>query len=347
MIAVNWDQPETYTSIYWKQNIQQFWQETEFKVSKDVGSWNKLSPEEQDVYKKVLSGLTGLDTHQADEGMPLILLHTEDLQKKAVLSFMGMMEQIHAKSYSHIFTTLISSEETKYLLEDWVVNEPHLIKKADLISSYYYKLLKPEVTTKELYQAHVASVLLESFLFYSGFFYPVYLSGQGKMTTSGEIIRKIILDETIHGSFVGLLAQQLRETLSEEEKAEVDREMYSLIDELYENEVSYTRSIYDQIGLTDEVIEYLKYNGNRAVQNLGFDLYYEHAPINPIVENGINTDTKNHDFFSQKGDSYVVGLNVEDMQDDDFNFDDVMSKEQRELEESRTGVITNIGQVDY
>lgn len=51
--------------------------------------------------------------------MPLIMLHTKDLRKKAVYSFMAMMEQIHAKSYSHIFTTLLPSSETNYLLDTW------------------------------------------------------------------------------------------------------------------------------------------------------------------------------------------------------------------------------------
>ncbi|MCD0803030.1 ribonucleotide-diphosphate reductase subunit beta, partial [Staphylococcus aureus] len=31
--------------------------------------------------------------------------------------------------------------------------------------------------------------------------------------------------------------------------------------------------------------------------------------------------TKNHDFFSVKGDGYVLALNVEALQDDDFVFD--------------------------
>ena len=52
--------------------------------------------------------------------------------------------------------------------------------------------------------AMVASVFLESYLFYSGFFYPLYLAGQGKLTASGEIINLIIRDESIHGVFVGI-----------------------------------------------------------------------------------------------------------------------------------------------
>ena len=121
---------------------------------------------------------------------------------------MGAMEEVHAKSYSHIFTTLATEEEIDEIF-DWVDTHPLLGEKAGIITSYYRRLLKPEVTKKELYMAMVASVFLESYLFYSGFFYPLYLAGQGKLTASGEIINLIIRDESIHGVFVGILAQQI------------------------------------------------------------------------------------------------------------------------------------------
>src|SRR5699024_10839696 len=141
-------------------------------------------------------GLTGLDTHQADDGMPLIMLHTDDLRKKAVYSSTGMMEQIQAKSYSHIFSTLISSKETDELLDVWVLNNERLKYKADKIVSRYHVLFDMNGALYDQYMARVASVFLESFLFYSGFYYPLYLAGQGRMTSSGEIIRKILLDES-------------------------------------------------------------------------------------------------------------------------------------------------------
>ncbi len=105
-----------------------------------------LSEAEQDTFKKALAGLTGLDTHQADDGMPLVMLHTTDLRKKAVYSFMAMMEQIHAKSYSHIFTTLLPSSETNYLLDEWVLEEPHLKYKSDKIVANYHKLWGKEAS---------------------------------------------------------------------------------------------------------------------------------------------------------------------------------------------------------
>ena len=322
MKAVNWNKQDDLTLLYWRQNIAQFWVDTEFKPSKDIKSWNEdLNEKEREAYKKVLAGLTGLDTQQGDIGMPLISVHTEDTRKQAVYSFMGMMEQIHAKSYSTIFTSLISSKETNYLLEEWVPNNEHLQYKGRRIENYYLKLLKPDPTYYEQYMARVASIFLESYIFYSGFFYPLYLAGQGKVTTSGEIIRKILLDETIHGSFTGIDAQEIYQNkLTIDERKKADQEMYKLLLDLYENELEYSKTIYEEIGLYEEVKDYIEYNANRALANLGFTGYFEEKDINPIIENAVNTSTKNHDFFSVKGDGYVVSLNVEAMEDEDFIF---------------------------
>ena len=111
------------------------------------------------------------------------------------------------------------------------------------------------------------SVFLESFLFYSGFFYPLFLAGQGKMMASGEIISLILRDESLHGKYIGLLAQEIFKDFSKEEQ-------------------------------------------NRL----------EVDPVNPIVLNGLSTETKTHDFFSTKGNGYQKGV-YESLQDSDFVFD--------------------------
>lgn len=305
--------------MFWKQNIAQFWTEEEIAVSSDKNTWAQLSKEEQVAYKRVLGGLTLLDTKQGGEGMPLVLVHLENLQAKSVLAFMGAMEEVHAKSYSHIFTTLATEEEIDEIF-DWVDTHPLLEKKAGIITSYYRRLLKPEVTKKELYMAMVASVFLESYLFYSGFFYPLYLAGQGKLTASGEIINLIIRDESIHGVFVGILAQQIFAELSAEDQQEVQKETQELLMELYEIEMAYTEEIYTSIGLVEDVNRFVRYNANKGLMNLGLEPKFEEEEINPIVLNGLRTDTKNHDFFSVKGNGYVKATNVEKLSDDDFVF---------------------------
>lgn len=320
MQAVNWNKTDDLVVMYWNQNIQQFWLDTEFKVSKDLSSWDKLTDDEREVFKKVLAGLTGLDTQQGNVGMNVLGMHVEDDRLKAVYAYMSFIEQVHAKSYSTIFTSLLPSSETNYLLDEWVPTNKYLTYKADKILSYYNKLVTLNPKKYDVYMAHVASVFLESYLFYSGFFYPLHLAGLGKMTTSGEIIRKIMLDETIHGSCVGYSAQEIYKELTPEEQQQADKELKELLYDLLDNEIAYTKEIYSSIDMADEVIEYVKYNGNRALANLGRPHEFEHAPINPIIENALNTSSKNHDFFSVKGDSYVVPTNVEEMTDDDWEF---------------------------
>lgn len=320
MKAVNWNKQDDLIFMYWNQNIQQFWLDTEFKVSKDIADWSALSPDQQDTYKKVLAGLTGLDTQQGNLGMNVLGMHVKDMRLQAVYAYMSFIEGVHAKSYSTIFTSLLDSRDTDYLLDEWVPNHPRLTYKAEKIVERYNRLVTLEPSAYDVYMAHVASVFLESFLFYSGFFYPLYLAGQGKMTTSGEIIRKIMLDETLHGSCVGYSAQEIYKTLTPEEQDKADKDLYELLEDLLQNEVAFTHQLYDKIDLADQVIDYVKYNGNRALQNLGREAYFEHGPINPIIENALNTSSKNHDFFSVKGDSYVVPVNVEEMTDDDWDF---------------------------
>ena len=318
--AVNWNKKEDeYSLMFWNQNVAQFWTEEEISVSADKNTWSQLTEAEQETYKKVLGGLTMLDTQQGGEGMHLIPLHIKRLQAKALFTFMGAMEEIHAKSYSHIFTTLATEAEIDEIFE-WVEGHPLLNKKSALISEAYRRLFKPEVSPRELYLALVASVFLESFLFYSGFFYPLYLAGQGKLTASGEIINLIIRDESLHGVFTGIIAQEVFETIPADQQAAVAKEREALLVELYENELLYTAELYDQVGLTEEVNRFIRYNANKAMMNIGLDTYFPVEDINPIVENGLRTETKNHDFFSVKGNGYVKARNVEKLSDDDFKF---------------------------
>lgn len=311
--AVNWNkEDDNFTQAFWDQNVKQFWLPEEISVSKDLKVWNELSEKERDLYKKVLAGLTLLDTKQGNNGIPSMMSLTDNLQRKAVLSFMGTMEEIHAKSYSSIFTTLLSNREIDELF-DWIESEETLQRKADLILQQY------ENTTdeKSLYLSMVTSVFLESFLFYSGFFYPLFLAGQGKMVASGEIISLILRDESLHGKYIGLLAQEKFEKFNEEEKKELKNKMYEIFNNLMENEIKYTKLIYNESGLEEEVINFLQYNANRALENLGFEDYYKVKPVNSIVLNGLSTETKTHDFFSTKGNGYQKGV-YEELEDEDF-----------------------------
>ncbi|MGL5042832.1 MAG: class 1b ribonucleoside-diphosphate reductase subunit beta [Culicoidibacterales bacterium] len=317
--AVNWNKSDDgFTKLFWDQNVRQFWVDEEIPLTDDKLTWMALMPEEKRAYEHVIGGLTLLDTEQGSTGMPLIAKAVDKLQQKAVLSFMGSMEHMHAKSYSSIYSTLCNMERIDQIF-DWVKENPFLQQKLEFIVSKYEAI----TDNKSLYLAMVASVFLETFLFYSGFFYPLYLAGQGKLVNSGEIINLIIRDESVHGAYVGLLAQEVFAKLSTKEQVYVEKEVLNILEYLANVERHYVVEIYSQIGLVDSVNTFVSYNADKAMMNLGFEPFYDITEdlVNPIVINGMRTDTKNHDFFSTKGNGYIKTTSVEPLKDEDFIFD--------------------------
>lgn len=109
--------------------------------------------------------------------------------------------------------------------------------------------------------------------------------------------------------------------MSEDEQLEVFEWAIELLYDLYENESKYTQDLYDEIGWTEDVMVFLRYNANKALQNLGFEPVFEDTAedVNPIVMNGLSTTSSVHDFFSSVGNSYLVGK-VEAMKDSDYDY---------------------------
>lgn len=317
--AVNWDTPTNeYAEMFWLQNTKQVWFPEEIPVSKDVKDWSLMNEDEKDAYAKVLAGLTALDTIQGGSGMPLLSLMMDDLQVKAVFTFQAAMEQVHARSYSTIFTTLLNKSKIDGYFK-WVEKNELLQRKAELFENVYGSLDKQNPLS--VYKGLVASVALETGAFYSGFYYPLLLKGQGRMTSSGEIIKLIIRDESIHGIFTGLIAQDIYKNLAPNEQLEADEFTADFFANLYDIEKLYTNEVYEKIGLAHDVRKFVRYNMNKALQNLGqTDMMFEEEDVNPVVMNGLSTDSTTHDFFSQKGNGYQKGK-VEELRDEDFNFD--------------------------
>lgn len=316
--AVNWNKSSSpLAPVFWEQQWKMMWHPEEIAVSKDIKQWKDF--EHQDTYKKVFGGLTLLDTLQTNVGMNEISKFTPDLQEKAVLTVFGAFEAIHAKSYSYIFTTLCTNVEIEEVF-DWVKKNEFLQYKANKIADIYSSI--KEGDEESLWKAMFASVMLESFLFYSGFFYPLYLGGQGILRNSAEVIGLILRDESIHGVAVGHFAQNIFTTFPKEKQDELKVWGYELLLDLYDNEMKYTDDIYAETGLSPDVKAYVRYNANKALMNLGLDTMFPEEDVNPIVMNGILNEGSTFDLFSQKGATYSVAK-VEAITDETFNFDNI------------------------
>lgn len=59
--------------------------------------------------------------------------------------------------------------------------------------------------------------------------------------------------------------------------------------------------------------------------NLGFEELFEIKEVNPIVLNGLNLETTQHDFFSKKSTNYEKSMEVTHLKDEDFVFENMVS----------------------
>ena len=312
--AINWNRMEDDKDLeVWNRLTVNFWLPEKVPLSNDIPSWNAMTAQEQELVTRVFTGLTLLDTIQNTVGAPKLMEDAITPHEEAVLSNISFMEAVHARSYSSIFSTLCSTKVIDDAFE-WSEQNPFLQRKAQLILDEY----EADSPAKK----KIASVFLESFLFYSGFYLPMHLSSRAKLTNTADLIRLIIRDEAVHGYYIGYKFQKAFEKMTPMEQMEIKEYAVSLLLELYDNEIKYTESLYDDLDLTDEVKTFLHYNANKAMMNLGLDPVFpeETAQVNPTILSALSPNAdENHDFFSGSGSSYVIGKAVE-TEDEDWDF---------------------------
>jgi ribonucleoside-diphosphate reductase beta chain len=312
--AINWNRIQDDKDLeVWNRLVNNFWLPEKVPLSNDIQSWNTLTPEEQTLTMRVFTGLTLLDTIQGTVGAVSLIPDAITPHEEAVYTNIAFMESVHAKSYSSIFSTLCSTKEIDEAFR-WSTENEFLQKKARIVMDYY--------RGDDPLKRKVASTLLESFLFYSGFYLPMHWSSRAKLTNTADLIRLIIRDEAVHGYYIGYKFQRGLETVDQARRDDIKDYTFSLLYELYDNEVGYTQSLYDSVGLSEDVKKFLHYNANKALMNLGYEAMFPASVtnVNPAILSALSPNAdENHDFFSGSGSSYVIGK-AEATEDDDWDF---------------------------
>ena len=312
--AINWNRIQDDKDLeVWNRLTGNFWLPEKVPLSNDIQSWNTLTPHEQQLTMRVFTGLTLLDTIQGTVGAVSLIPDALTPHEEAVYTNIAFMESVHAKSYSSVFSTLCSTDEIDEAFR-WSVENENLQRKAKIIMSYYHG--------EEPLKRKVASTMLESFLFYSGFYLPMHWSSRAKLTNTADLIRLIIRDEAVHGYYIGYKYQKGLELVDQAKRDELKDYTFSLLFDLYDNEVHYTQDLYDGVGLTEDVKKFLHYNANKALMNLGYEAMFPSTvtDVSPAILSALSPSAdENHDFFSGSGSSYVIGKAVA-TEDEDWDF---------------------------
>ncbi|MET4058104.1 ribonucleoside-diphosphate reductase beta chain [Pantoea agglomerans] len=312
--AINWNRIQDDKDLeVWNRLTSNFWLPEKVPLSNDLPGWQTLDKQQQQLTIRVFTGLTLLDTIQNVIGAPGLMEDAITPHEEAVLSNISFMEAVHARSYSSIFSTLCNTQDVDAAYQ-WSEENAPLQNKARIILEHYQ--------ADDPLKKKIASVFLESFLFYSGFWLPMYWSSRGKLTNTADLIRLIIRDEAVHGYYIGYKYQQALAAADDLRREELQQFAYDLLLALYENEVAYTEALYADVGWVEEVKTFLHYNANKALMNLGYEALFpaELTAVNPAILSALSPNAdENHDFFSGSGSSYVMGKAVE-TEDEDWNF---------------------------
>lgn len=312
--AINWNKIEDDKDLeVWNRLTSNFWLPEKVPLSNDIPSWVTLTPHEQQLTIRVFTGLTLLDTIQNTLGAPALIKDAITPHEEAIFSNISFMEAVHARSYSSIFSTLCLTSDVDDAYR-WSEDNGPLQKKTDIISQHYHN--------DDPLKKKIASVFLESFLFYSGFYLPMYWSSRAKLTNTADLIRLIIRDEAVHGYYIGYKFQKGLGKIDSAHRQEIKNFAFDLLQDLYDNEVRYTEDLYDHVGWTEDVKKFLHYNANKALMNLGYEALFpaSQAAVSPAILAALSPNAdENHDFFSGSGSSYVIGKAV-NTEDEDWDF---------------------------
>lgn len=335
--AVDWNRPAQPIDLeVWQKQTSNFWLPEKIPLSNDLKSWNLLDEGTQRVVTHSLASLTRLDTLQAKFGAPCLLSSPGITpHESANLSFITGMEAVHARSYSSIFSTLLPSDK---------IDEAFKLANADgLLSSemdYFltaYQGSQIDVLADSLPGATITavkaatSVMLESFLFYTGFYPVLKLAVKGKLTNTADIIRLIMRDEAIHGFYIGGIFERIREETLEEEPElwqRIEEYIEETIKVLFDAEKQRIEQYYSWSDTCKQwipdALQFLGYNAKMAGSNLGDSDYagligdYGNNVSSVILSQLSTVSDENHDYFSGSGSAYVVGT-VEQVTDDDWD----------------------------
>jgi ribonucleoside-diphosphate reductase beta chain len=186
------------------------WLSSDINLTHDDKDWNKLSVQEQSYIKQILAYFAASD---GLVGENLALNMIQDVQIPEVryfYYFQSMMEAVHAKTYSNIINTLITSQEERDELFASLEKHPIIKKKGDWAMKWMQE-------GKENFSKRLIAFLAVEGIFFAGSFASIFwLRDRGIMANSLGVANEYISrDETLHADFAVTLYKEYCNDLDE------------------------------------------------------------------------------------------------------------------------------------
>lgn len=253
----------------YKKQVDCFWRAEEIDLSKDLGHWSKLTPDEQYFISMVLAFFAASDGIVMENLATRFMGDVQISEARAFYGFQIAMETIHSEMYSILIETYISDKAQKNKLFRAIETCPSIAKKADWARRWIG--YATEDKSSEMFATRLVAFACVEGIFFSSSFAAIYwIKKRGIMpglTLSNEFISR---DEALHTEFAILLYSKLQQKLEKTRIAEIVREAVEIEKEFI------TESLPCRlIGMNAKLMsQYVEFVGDRLCVQLGIDKLY-------------------------------------------------------------------------
>lgn len=289
--AINWnDMEDRVDKSAWARLNDIIWEPRNVPVKEDRKDFLNLPEAEQMALLHAFGSLSFSSGLQMRNGIEQIKEDAITPEESAVLNALQYLESIANKGYSYVLHELAGDEVVKQTLA-WADNNPYLQKKIHVLNQIYQ--------TGDALQKKAGNVLLETALYHSGFYAPLYLFGEDKMVRTAEIVKLALRGTSFSGIYPGYKFRLGYKKLGRDEKRRITNWIDELYDKLVKNEEKHIDRLYEGTGWAEDAKHYFYYSVNKAYLNLGLQAKYPDTSdtINPIVEKGVIKSAVFEDFF--------------------------------------------------
>ena len=271
-------------------------------IRKDTKEFLQLPKVQQDALLHSFASLSLTSSLQMEKGVRSVQEVATTPKETAVFNAFQYLESLNNRAYSYIIEELTRGSDRKEIF-DWAVNNEYLQDKNYHLNSIY--------ESGDALQRLALMTLINSGLYHSAFFAPLYLFGQGHLPRTAELTKDALRVTSFSGMYSGITFRDRFNTLSPNKQKEVKIWVDNLLNTAMENEVNHINLLYQDTGWSDIVINYVKYSLNKGLLSLGLENKYSQTidDIDPIIKQGLVENADGDDFFFYANKHAITHMN--------------------------------------
>lgn len=286
-----------------------FWTAKEIDYAADLNDWESLNDNEKYFIEHILAFFAGADGIVLENLITNFCVEVKAPEARNFYAFQGMIENIHAMTYSLLIETFIKDVKRKQYLFNAIDNIPCVAKKANWALKW--------LNNERPFEERVIAFAVVEGIFFSGAFCSIFwLKNRNKMTKAlGKSNELISRDEGMHTEFAVLIYEHLANKVTQERVEEIFKEAVEIEEEFICESLP-----CKLIGMNSDLMrEYIKYVADRLLVQLGFNkIYMATNPFDFMVN--INLDGKTN-FFEARVVEYFHS-SILASKEDSWNFDE-------------------------